>query len=60
MTAPGMQVAIATSNAGKRRDFAAVASRYGIEIVEAPEMCALEAPAEDAATFLENARTKAA
>lgn len=53
------QVLIATSNAGKLRDFAGAAASLGIEIVPIPNFASLPAVIEDGMTFEENARKKA-
>jgi XTP/dITP diphosphohydrolase len=50
---------VATSNAGKIRDFAGAASQFGIEIVLLPNLASLPAVVEDGATFEANARKKA-
>jgi XTP/dITP diphosphohydrolase len=50
---------VATSNAGKIRDFAGAASHFGIEIVLLPNLASLPAVVEDGATFEANARKKA-
>jgi XTP/dITP diphosphohydrolase len=52
-------ILIATSNAGKLRDFAGAAAPLGIEIASIPNFAALPAVVEDGATFEENARKKA-
>lgn len=60
MVVNGMQqILIATSNAGKLRDFAGAASRYRIEIASIPDFFSLPAVTEDGATFEANARKKA-
>jgi XTP/dITP diphosphohydrolase len=53
------QILIATSNAGKLRDFAGAAARLGIEIAGIPEFSSLPSVVEDGLTFEENARKKA-
>jgi XTP/dITP diphosphohydrolase len=50
---------IATSNAGKLRDFAAAAAPHGIEVASLPGFHLLPPIAEDAPTFEGNARKKA-
>jgi XTP/dITP diphosphohydrolase len=50
---------IATSNAGKLRDFAGAASVHGIEIDGIPNFSSLPLAVEDGHTFEENARKKA-
>jgi XTP/dITP diphosphohydrolase len=50
---------IATTNRGKLRDFALAAANHDILIVPLPGLDAIEAPAEDALTFEDNARDKA-
>ena len=50
---------VASSNAGKLRDFAAAASVFGVEIQVLPGLAEIPAPAEDGATFEANARLKA-
>jgi XTP/dITP diphosphohydrolase len=52
-------ICIATSNAGKLRDFAGAASSLGIEIARIPHFASLPAVVEDGLTFEENARKKA-
>jgi XTP/dITP diphosphohydrolase len=52
-------ILIATSNAGKLRDFAGAAAPLGIEIASIPNFASLPAVVEDGATFEENARKKA-
>ena len=50
---------IASTNPGKLRDFSLAASRHGIEILPLPGLKAIDAPAEDALTFADNASDKA-
>jgi XTP/dITP diphosphohydrolase len=50
---------VASSNAGKLRDFAVAASVFGVEIAVLPGLTQIPAPAEDGATFAANARLKA-
>jgi XTP/dITP diphosphohydrolase len=52
-------VLIATSNAGKLRDFAGAAAPFGIEIATIPNLASLPTVVEDGRTFEENARKKA-
>lgn len=52
-------VLVATSNAGKLRDFAGAAAAYGITIAAIPGFSSLPAVLEDGATFEANARKKA-
>ena len=54
-----MRVLIATSNAGKLRDFAGAATAYGIEIAGLPNFSQLPEVIEDGLTFEANARKKA-
>jgi len=54
-----MRIYVATSNAGKLRDFAGAAAAYGIEVEALPGFAQLPAVIEDGATFEENARKKA-
>ena len=54
-----MLVLIATSNAGKLRDFAGAAAAYGIEIAGLPNFSELPEVVEDGLTFEANARKKA-
>lgn len=54
-----MHVLIASSNKGKLRDFAAVASLHGVTVELIPDFNTLPVAAEDGATFQENARKKA-
>ena len=53
------QIHIATSNAGKLRDFAGAAAALGIEIASIPGFASLPTVVEDGLTFEENARKKA-
>jgi len=53
------RVLIATSNAGKLRDFAGAARTHGIEIAGIPDFSSLPLAVEDGSTFEENARKKA-
>jgi XTP/dITP diphosphohydrolase len=53
------RILIATSNAGKLRDFAAVAKAHGIEVSGLPDFASLPPVVEDGATFEANARKKA-
>jgi XTP/dITP diphosphohydrolase len=54
-----MRVLIASSNKGKLRDFAAVASLHGVEVELIPSFSSLPLAIEDGVTFEENARKKA-
>jgi len=53
------RVLIATSNAGKLRDFVAAATPFAITIAAIPNFSSLPPVIEDGATFEENARKKA-
>ncbi len=53
------RILIATSNAGKLRDFAGAAARYGVEIAAIPDFSSLPPVVEDGLTFEANARKKA-
>jgi XTP/dITP diphosphohydrolase len=53
------RILVATSNAGKLRDFAGAAARYGVEIAALPNFSSLPAVVEDGLTFEVNARKKA-
>ncbi len=53
------RVFVATSNAGKLRDFAGAARAQGVEIAGIPNFGALATVVEDGATFDDNARKKA-
>jgi XTP/dITP diphosphohydrolase len=53
------RILVATSNAGKLRDFAGAAASGGIEIVPMPNFSSLPTLVEDGMTFEENARKKA-
>jgi XTP/dITP diphosphohydrolase len=53
------RILIATSNAGKLRDFAGAAVAHGIEISAIPGFASLPTVVEDGLTFEENARKKA-
>jgi XTP/dITP diphosphohydrolase len=50
---------VASSNAGKLRDFAVAAAIFGVEIAVLPGLGEIAAPDEDGATFEANARLKA-
>jgi XTP/dITP diphosphohydrolase len=52
-------ILIATSNAGKLRDFTGAAAPLGVEIAPLPNFASLPAVIEDGLTFEENARKKA-
>ncbi|MBZ5664585.1 MAG: RdgB/HAM1 family non-canonical purine NTP pyrophosphatase [Acidobacteriia bacterium] len=52
-------VLIATSNAGKLRDFAGAAATFGVTIAGIPHFASLPQVVEDGTTFEENARKKA-
>ncbi len=53
------RILIATSNPGKLRDFAGIASPMGIEIAGVPNFSSLPVVVEDGLTFEANARKKA-
>jgi XTP/dITP diphosphohydrolase len=53
------RILIATSNSGKLRDFAGIASPLGIEIASIPGFSSLPPVVEDGLTFEQNARKKA-
>jgi XTP/dITP diphosphohydrolase len=53
------RIFIATSNAGKLRDFSGAAASLDIEIASIPNFAALPTVVEDGLTFEENARKKA-
>jgi XTP/dITP diphosphohydrolase len=53
------RILIATSNAGKLRDFSGAAVRHGVEIAGIPDFSSLPAVIEDGLTFEANARKKA-
>jgi len=53
------RILIATSNAGKLRDFAGAAAAHEIEIAGIPDFSSLPTVVEDGLTFEENARKKA-
>jgi XTP/dITP diphosphohydrolase len=53
------RILIATSNAGKLRDFAAAAKAHGIEVSGLPDFTSLPTVVEDGNTFEDNARKKA-
>jgi len=53
------RVMIATSNAGKLRDFTGAARTHGIEIAGIPNFSSLPLVVEDGSTFEDNARKKA-
>jgi XTP/dITP diphosphohydrolase len=50
---------IASSNAGKLRDFAAAAAVFGVELAVLPRLQEIPAPEETGTTFAANARLKA-
>ena len=54
-----LTVLVATSNAGKLRDFAGAAAPFGITIANIPHFSSLPEVVEDGTTFEENARKKA-
>jgi non-canonical purine NTP pyrophosphatase (RdgB/HAM1 family) len=54
-----MRILIATSNAGKLRDFAGAAAADGVEIAGLPNFASLRTVVEDGLTFDANARKKA-
>jgi XTP/dITP diphosphohydrolase len=53
------RILIATSNAGKLRDFAGAALQHGVEIAGIPDFSSLPGVVEDGLTFEANARKKA-
>ena len=53
------KILIATSNAGKLRDFAGAALRHAVEIAGIPDFASLPSVVEDGFTFEANARKKA-
>lgn len=53
------QILLATSNAGKLRDFTGAAAPFDITIASIPNFSSLPQVVEDGATFEENARKKA-
>jgi XTP/dITP diphosphohydrolase len=53
------RILIATSNAGKLRDFAGAAKAHGVEVAPLPGFAQLPIAVEDGQTFEENARKKA-
>ncbi|HST08827.1 MAG TPA: RdgB/HAM1 family non-canonical purine NTP pyrophosphatase [Terriglobales bacterium] len=53
-------ILIATSNAGKLRDFAGAAASHGVSVAGLPNFSSLPAVIEDGNTFEENASKKAA
>lgn len=54
-----MRILIATSNAGKLRDFAAAGTSFNVEVGSLSDFNGLPAVEEDGATFAANARKKA-
>lgn len=50
---------VATSNAGKLRDFAVAAAVFGVDIAALPGLQQIPVPEETGATFVANARLKA-
>jgi XTP/dITP diphosphohydrolase len=52
-------VLLATSNAGKLRDFAGAAEPFGVRVANIPGFASLSPVVEDGVTFEENARRKA-
>ena len=52
-------VLLATSNAGKLRDFAGAAAPFGIAVANIPTFSSLPEVVEDGTSFEENARKKA-
>ena len=57
--APMRHILIATSNAGKLRDFAGAAKEHGVEVAGLPSFSSLPLAVEDGDTFEANARKKA-
>lgn len=53
------RIVVATSNAGKLRDFAGAAAAHGVEVVGLPGFGSLTPVVEDGLTFEANARKKA-
>jgi XTP/dITP diphosphohydrolase len=53
------RVVVATSNAGKLRDFAGAASAHGVRVTALADFSSLPAVIEDGATFEANAKKKA-
>src|SRR5262252_1439396 len=53
------KILIATSNAGKLRDFAGAAASHGITVATLPNFASLPLVVEDGQTFEANARKKA-
>jgi XTP/dITP diphosphohydrolase len=53
------RILIATSNPGKIRDFAGIASHHNVEIAGLPNFASLPLVVEDGLTFEDNARKKA-
>jgi XTP/dITP diphosphohydrolase len=53
------KILIATSNAGKLRDFAGAAAAQGVEVAGIPGFASLQPVVEDGETFEANARNKA-
>jgi XTP/dITP diphosphohydrolase len=53
------KILIATSNAGKLRDFAGAARRHGVEVAGIQDFSSLPSVVEDGLTFEANARKKA-
>jgi XTP/dITP diphosphohydrolase len=53
------RILIATSNPGKRRDFAGAARQHRVEIAGIPDFASLPSVVEDGLTFEANARKKA-
>lgn len=53
------RIVVATSNAGKLRDFAGAAAAHGVEVVGLPGFASLTPVVEDGLTFEANARKKA-
>jgi len=52
-------ILLATSNAGKLRDFAGAAAQFDIAVANLPNFSSLPEVIEDGTTFEENARKKA-
>ena len=53
------RILIATSNAGKLRDFAGAGAEHGVEVAAVPDFSSLPMIVEDGLTFETNARKKA-
>jgi XTP/dITP diphosphohydrolase len=53
------EIFVATSNAGKLREFSAISEEFGVVVAPIPDLASVSVPQEDAPTFESNACKKA-